>query len=266
MSQLLAYKEKVAASFSRSAASYEVTAKVQQKAAGDLAHFILQQKDRLAPGPILEIGAGTGFLTSDLISIFTEREIVVSDISNKMLTCCRERMSNHACRPRNLTFTILDAESLVAPECYAVIATSFALQWFDNLETGLNNLCRAIKPGGSLFFSLPGKESFRQWKNLCHDLQLPFTGNDMPSVELLTKIAAQMNMELILKQSLYMEHFADMTTMFKALKALGAATQRHNLMLTPSQLRRLIAEADKHNPHGIDVCYQIIYGQMIKRG
>ncbi|MBY0358666.1 MAG: methyltransferase domain-containing protein [Candidatus Obscuribacterales bacterium] len=266
MSQLLAYKDKVAASFSRSATSYAVSAKVQQKAACDLAHLILQQKDNLSQGPILEIGAGTGFLTADLISIFAEREIVVSDISSKMLVACRERMSNHACRPRNLTFIVLDAESLETNEYYAAIATSFALQWFDNLETGLNNLCRAIKPGGSLFFSLPGKESFRQWKNLCHELQLPFTGNDMPSADLLAKIAAQANMELSLKQSLYIEHFADMTTMFKALKTLGAATQRHNLMLNPSQLRLLIAEADKRNPHGIDVCYQIIYGQMIKRG
>lgn len=213
----------------------------------------------------MEIGAGTGFLTSEVVSIFHDRPITVSDISSEMLDACQERLRHHACRQPALKFEILDAESLFRPECHAVVASSFAFQWFSDFSSGLTNLCRSLKPGGSLFFCLPGLKSFHRWQELCQQLQVPFTGNALPSSQTIREIASIEGMELKLEESIFLEHFPSMSSLLKTLKSLGASTQRDDILLGPGQLRRFMRQADILNPEGISICYQILYGQMIRR-
>lgn len=264
-SQLLDYKEKVKSSFSVKASSYEEAAHVQRLAATDLAKIMLHEAPNIVDGPVLEIGAGTGFLSADLISIFGERQLTISDISAGMLHTCQQNLLSHPLKRGNISFKLIDAENIKEQDLYAVIASSFALQWLDNLEQGMGNLCQALKPGGSLFFSIPGERSFAMWKELCHRFDMPSTINPLASTQLLKEIASGNNMDLELKESVLLEYFPNTGSMLKSLKNIGATTQRQGIIMTPGKLRNFMRAVDAVNPSGISASYQILYGRMIKR-
>lgn len=265
MSSVLTYKEKVKSSFSVKAPSYEEAANVQRHAAAELAKIILKEHPSLIEGRVLEIGSGTGFLSSDLATIFNDRPLTISDVSASMLLACSQKLSKHPLHKNNINFELIDAENIKEQNQYAVIASSFALQWLDDLSSGIGRLCKALKPGGSLFFSMPGERSFALWKDLCQQFDVPFTINPLASAELLTEIACRQNMVFKFKESVFLEHFSTSSALLQSLKDIGAATQRQGLVMNAGQLRRFMRTIDSLYPEGVSASYQLFYGQMIKR-
>jgi malonyl-CoA O-methyltransferase len=81
-------KHHIADSFSQGAVTYDHYADVQQYAAASLIRK-LQEHRRKCPVSVLEIGCGTGFVTTQLLQACPEVHIEAVDISAGMLDVCR---------------------------------------------------------------------------------------------------------------------------------------------------------------------------------
>lgn len=260
------YKSRVRQAFSRHAGTYDLHAGIQVHAAEHSAQLLsmLKMKSAIPDGDILEVGCGTGLFSHKLLSQFHDRQITFSDISSEMLEACKLRLRSHAGIAKNdVEFRTLDAEELEGAERYAVIASSFAIQWFFNPIDGITRLVRALKPGGVLLFSVPGDDSCPEWRAAAHKLQVPFTRNPMPHKDDLQKLAARNTMEFRLQDHIVEETFADSASMMRSMKELGAGTQRNNLQLSCMQLRRLLKELDR-NGNPLRASYQVIAGHFRK--
>lgn len=255
MQNTKSYTKNIAHTFGRSVVKYHQKADIQRKVADDLVAFIRPWKDILPQGPILEIGCGTGILTEKIISEFPTRHLVITDISNQMLSFTKKRIGTM----NNLEYQILDVDQLIASEPkFSCIVSNFAVQWFSDPALGLKKLGELLLPGGLLLVTFPSSKSFIEWYEKCLELGLPYTANPLPEVE-----------EMIVKLSLgtfqidYCENdlhqkFRNSLDFFKHLKEIGASYSKSGKSLNSKQLKLLTNYWDsKNNP--VSVKWRVVY-------
>ncbi|WP_190811382.1 bifunctional demethylmenaquinone methyltransferase/2-methoxy-6-polyprenyl-1,4-benzoquinol methylase UbiE [Flagellimonas sp. S3867] len=131
-----------------------------------------------APKNILDIATGTGDLAIAMISTGAEK-IVGLDISPGMLDVGKTKIS-----AKNLQNTIEmmigDSEKLPFDDnSFDAITVAFGVRNFENLEKGLSEILRVLKPGGSfvvLETSVPTKTPFKQGYRIYTKYILPTIG------------------------------------------------------------------------------------------
>lgn len=202
-----------------------------------MAHSLEPWRYSVPEGPILEIGAGTGFFTDHLAQMYRHREITVSDAAGAMTDYAREKFSG---KYDNIQFKILDAENTDwQKSTYALIAGNFVLQWFQNPSETLTNMAEALKPGGILLLSFPGSESYPQWRKYCLELGLPFTANPLPDIEQIVIHLSMGPVQVDYYEDESTEEFKDVYQFFRHLKRSGTSTSTTGKKLTPKQLKLL---------------------------
>ena len=137
------------AEFGRHAAGYDSFATVQREAAEHLAELIREQE--LPPCPrLLDLGAGTGLLSLEILSRLPGAECQVADISGEMLALACSQI------PGASSFQAdFDQPDFLGERRYHLIASSFALQWSRSPGDLAGYLCRCLLPGGLLALALP---------------------------------------------------------------------------------------------------------------
>jgi demethylmenaquinone methyltransferase / 2-methoxy-6-polyprenyl-1,4-benzoquinol methylase len=130
------------------------------------------------PKYILDVATGTGDFAIQALELSPEKVIGV-DISKGMLEIGRQKISK-----RNLTSKVElqegDSENLRFPENkFDAVTVGFGVRNFENLEKGLQEIYRVLKPGATLVvleFSRPRKFPFRQIYNFYFKTILPKLG------------------------------------------------------------------------------------------
>ena len=116
------------------------------------------------PKLILDIATGTGDFAIEALSLNPEKIIGV-DISEGMLSVVREKLIK-----KNLTdkIELISGDSEFLPfkdNFFDAVIVSFGVRNFENLEKGLSDMLRVLKPGGKvviLEFSKPKSFPFKQ--------------------------------------------------------------------------------------------------------
>ena len=116
------------------------------------------------PKLILDIATGTADFAIEALSL-KPRKIIGIDISEGMLSVGREKLIK-----RNLTdkieLLVGDSESLPFKDnLFDAIIVSFGVRNFENLEKGLSDMLRVLKPGGKIVileFAKPKSFPFKQ--------------------------------------------------------------------------------------------------------
>ena len=140
--------------------------------------FVVQKVAEIRPTAVLDVATGTG----DLAIALTEIEgvkITGLDISEGMLSVGREKVAK-----RNLTDRITlvqgDSEQLpFADETFDAVTVGFGVRNFEDLEKGLSEIKRVLKPNGRLVVletSVPEKFPFRQGYHLYTNYVMPLVG------------------------------------------------------------------------------------------
>lgn len=257
------YKERVQESFSKHVDTYDSAAALQFMAARLTAQLIEKNAHLLPAGPILEVGCGTGMLSSLLPSIFPDRQIVFSDISPDMVLYCKNKIMENkefkTAKDSRLSWMVLDAEELKTHSEYAAIVSSFALQWFFQPFKGISRLVSALRADGALFYSIPGADSCPQWRDAAERIDVPFTRNPLPSYNDFIDFANKMGLQYEVQQRVAEESYSDAAAMLHSLRELGASTQKSDMRLNCGQLRRLIKELDASGDP-TTLSYQVITG------
>lgn len=252
------YKQKVINAFSESVSTYDQYADIQKLAAEKLIASLTPWLGIIPPGPVLEVGCGTGLITELMMPLFPQREVFVTDISSEMLHLCKSKLEKKGLVSDNIHFDILDGDELKEEKKYALIISGFSIQWFNDAMFGGYNMIDALKPDGLLLLSFPGSKSFFQWKNVCEDLDIPFTGSNLPEMD---RLAVQFSMKPVLMDyydEIYLQRYDNALQFFRSLKRTGEYVKKSS-PLNAGQLRQVIKKIDSKSSSVIEMGYHLAY-------
>jgi malonyl-CoA O-methyltransferase len=251
-------------SFSRAAHIYDEFAEVQCYSANVCGQRILEALPLLPPGPILEVGCGTGFLTQQLVYYAREREIIAADLSCEMLDACKLRMETEFGMLPNVSFEQVDVQNLDGRRKFALIAASFSFQWFTDLPTTVEKLMSALLPGGIMVFCFPTRESFREWRTVCDKSGREFSGNPLPEVGDFKEYATTCGYDLKSYELDYVLRYDSPLDFFKSLRSTGAATRLRKNLRSDNQLVSVV-RAWERDSQSASVTYRVLFGTLWKK-
>ena len=130
------------------------------------------------PSRILDVATGTGDFAIAAAKISPD-EIVGFDLSEQMIRVGEEKVKRLGLEPV-IHFQKGDSEDMpFAPESFDAITVAFGVRNFENLQKGLSEFKRVLKPGGVaviLEFSKPRYFPFKQLYRFYFFRILPFIG------------------------------------------------------------------------------------------
>lgn len=117
----------------------------------------IKQLENLQPKTILDVATGTGDLAIEALRLNPEK-IVGIDISEGMLQFAEKKIKAKKLESK-ITFRLADSEKIpFAENSFDACTVAFGVRNFENLETGLSEMCRVTKKNGKvviLEFSKP---------------------------------------------------------------------------------------------------------------
>jgi demethylmenaquinone methyltransferase/2-methoxy-6-polyprenyl-1,4-benzoquinol methylase len=138
----------------------------------------VRELTQIQPKRILDIATGTGDFALELLKLKPE-QIIGLDISSGMLDVGREKMKkrkvNHV-----IEMVLGDSENIPYEEGhFDAITVAFGVRNFENLEKGLSEMFRVLRPGGKaviLEFSKPKRFPVKQVFGFYSKYIIPFLG------------------------------------------------------------------------------------------
>jgi len=130
------------------------------------------------PKIILDVATGTGDFAIEALALNPDKIIGV-DISEGMLEVGRKKMANLGHNDK-IDLQLGDSEKLLFEDNkFDAVIVSFGVRNFENLETGLSDMLRVLRPGGTtviIEFSKPESFPFKQGYNFYFKSILPLIG------------------------------------------------------------------------------------------
>lgn len=158
--------------FSKSAHTYNASAVMQKEVSDRLAERLPFFK--ITPTQIVDLGAGTGFLSQHIRSFYPSSHLTLVDLSLPMLQESRQLASlsptiwqrwlrTNASKKGKTYFINADAYALpFADHSVDMIVSSLMLQWCDDLDKVLAECQRVLKPEGLLYLATLGPDTLRE--------------------------------------------------------------------------------------------------------
>lgn len=128
---------------------------------------------------MLDVATGTADLAMEIYRQLAPQKVIGVDISREMLEIGRVKIKEKSWHPQ---IELLDGDSENLPfsdNHFDAVTAAFGVRNFENLEKGLAEMCRVLKPGGKvviLEFSKPTLFPFRQIFNAYFKYLLPLIG------------------------------------------------------------------------------------------
>lgn len=130
------------------------------------------------PESILDIATGTGDLAINLTKT-NAKKIIGLDISEGMLEVGRKKITNRKL-DKTITMMVGDSENLpFENDTFDAITVAFGIRNFENLEKGLSEILRVLKPNGIFVIletSVPSKTPYKQGYKFYTKYILPSIG------------------------------------------------------------------------------------------
>lgn len=251
---------KIAASFEKAAENYHQKADIQRRAASSMMDSFRPWKQALPPGPVLEVGCGTGILSELLIKEIPWKEIIISDVSPKMVEICRSNLEKAGLLSDKISFKVLDANDFeVVPDTYAMVVSNFAAHWFKDTSISLERLGDCIVYGGLLLSSFPGNKSFANWRETALELGLPFTANPLPDSEEVVVKVSMSKVQVDFFEGFMEQEFDSSLDFFRHLKEIGSSVSKTGHSLSPKQFRLLTNYWDNKAGGKKSIKWHIVY-------
>lgn len=131
------------------------------------------------PKLILDIATGTADVAIEMTKSLTPEKIIGLDISNEMLGIGQRKINKRGLSDK-IELVLGDSENLsYADSFFDAVTVAFGVRNFQNLEKGLSEMYRVLKPGGQVMileFSKPKAFPFKQIFNGYFKYVLPLIG------------------------------------------------------------------------------------------
>ena len=149
--------------FNKASKSYDDVASAQKDAAVFLVDKLLEHQ-KFIPRNVLDVGAGTGYITELLLEKFPKSSFYLNDISPEMLEVCKAKFA----KTQNIDYLPGDMLGLDA-DLYDCVISNLALQWSLNLQYAVNFL--HSKSSNIFAFSTLLDGTFEEWSNVINQYQ-----------------------------------------------------------------------------------------------
>ncbi len=173
-------KEQVTRMFDTISGEYDglnrmISLGLDQKWRDNVVDFVAAAK----PGVIMDIATGTGDLVIKMAETTSATRLIGLDISPGMLEVGKIKVKQEKLDDR-IEMVVGDSENLQFPDASIdAITVSYGVRNFEDLEKGLSEILRVLRPGGILVIletSVPEKFPFKQGYYLYSNLIVPTLG------------------------------------------------------------------------------------------
>ena len=131
------------------------------------------------PKHILDVATGTGDFAFEALQILKPEKITGVDISSGMLDIAREKIQKRGLQNK-FEVCLGDSEKLLFEEnTFDAVTVAYGVRNFENLEKGISDMLRVLKPGGKvviLEFSKPRVFPIKQLYNFYFHFITPTIG------------------------------------------------------------------------------------------
>lgn len=132
-----------------------------------------------SPQTILDIATGTGDLAISMHQTLKARHIIGADISKGMMQVGREKVAK-AGYADFISFEYQDCTALTYPDnSFDAVTAAFGVRNFENIELGIAEMYRVLKPGGHLMIlelSTPEYFPMKQLYRIYSSIVIPSIG------------------------------------------------------------------------------------------
>lgn len=135
-----------------------------------------------APRRMMDVATGTGDFALLACRELNPEELIGTDISEGMMKVAREK-ADRARLSDKLSFVREDCTALSFPdERFDAVTVAFGIRNFDDLDQGLSEMCRVLRPGGKLVIlelTTPERFPMKQLFALYSRVAIPLIGRLM---------------------------------------------------------------------------------------
>lgn len=249
-------KAKIKDSFAQAATTYDAVADLQRTVGQSLLAQIMAHD---LSGTILDIGCGTGFLSSELTVLADCEQLIGLDIALPMLQTARQKSGT-----KKMLLLCADAEFLpVRDQAVNHIVSNLALQWCEDLTSVFTDFKRVLKPDGQLLFSTFGEKTLQELKAAWAKVDCYSHVNQFYQADEIKFFLQQADFKQInIESSCYLSHYESVSALMRELKALGAhhvSKGRRKSMTGKTKMQTMIAEYEAFRADGlIPATFEII--------
>jgi malonyl-CoA O-methyltransferase len=257
-------KHDVAHSFSKAAKNYDRHSFIQKEIGGRLLDKLMLVKT--APHCILDVGAGTGFLTRQLQQKYPNSKVIGLDLAHGMTEFAKSKQPWKLWKNQPV-YMSGDAECLpLRSHSVDLIFSNCTLQWCTDIKQVLAEFKRVLKPNGILFFSTLGPQTLHELRQSWQKADNHIHVNDFTDMHDLGDLLIQSDFaNPVMDMEMITVNYRDVKQLLNDLKGTGA----HNVNLqrpkgcTPkSAFTKMIQsyETFKNPDETYPATFEIIYG------
>ncbi|GLR64988.1 malonyl-ACP O-methyltransferase BioC [Marinospirillum insulare] len=265
-------KQRVAASFSQAATTYDSFADLQRAVGTRLLSLLPEE---LLPEKVqqplnsktinnwLDLGCGTGHFAGQLQKQWPKALGIGLDLAEGMLQFSRLRYPP-------IHYLCADAEHLpLADNSQDLIFSSLALQWCPDFSAVLNEIKRVLKPGGLLLFSSIADGSLVELNKSWQAVDAKKHVNQFRTFKNYTNLVSSSDLEMIdLHCYQHIYHYEKVRDLTHELKYLGAnhiQTGRAQGLVGRKGFQRFLNTYETYRqPQGLPATWQVVYGVLRK--
>jgi malonyl-CoA O-methyltransferase len=250
----------VARSFDRASRSYDAAAQLQTSVRSEL----LERLDllRVAPGTVLDLGAGTGLAAAALKRRWRRARVIALDIAPGMLREARR----HSRFWRRIETVAASATQLpFAPHSIDLVFSNLMLQWCEDLDAACAEVARVLRPGGLFLFSSFGPDTLMELRDAWAQVDAgPHVNRFLDMHDVGTALAHSGLTEPVLDVERRRLQYPDVGALLRALKAIGAhnVTAGRQRGLTGRQRFAAMTAAYEglRRDGSLPATYEVVYG------
>ena len=167
----------------------------------------------------MDLGAGTGILSSELLKFIKFEKLHLIDFSEKMLELAKNKTKQNF-----VTYEVRDFDDLREIDKFNLIFSNMSFHWSNNFNLLLNKLLEKISKNTVLFFSIPNSISFEKkfFSNLDNLM------NKFPDSENLLNTLNKNKYFFESKKIVFKENFDSLLSFFYKLRSIGANINTEN--------------------------------------
>lgn len=251
-------KRKVRQSFASAAKNYDGLASLQRKVGLEL---LAKLTENHAPQSIVDLGCGTGFLTTELLKDFSTTRLVAIDIALSMVQNTKTKLKQY----ENINYICADAEFLPLQEnSVDHIFSNVALQWCTNLADVFEGFNKILNFNGRLSFSTFGPATLQELKLAWSEVDnYSHVNNFYSADELLLFLQNAGFVDIRIQTKQYQSKYQSVMKLMHELKGIGAHNSlagRNKKITRKSDLHKMISNYEKMKINGlIPATYDVIF-------
>jgi malonyl-CoA O-methyltransferase len=212
--------QRVRRAFDAAADSYDDAAVLQQEVGARLIERL--SVVRLRPADILDIGAGTGARTRDLMKRYPRARVTAIDIAPRMLQAARRR----APWLRRLRVACADAGALpFARNSFDLVFSNLVYQWVPDLRTAFSEVQRVLRPDGVFMFSSFGPDTLTELRQAWAGVdQRPHVNTFIDMHDVGDALVASRLADPVMDMERFTLTYGEVRDLVRDLRAIGAET------------------------------------------